>query len=51
VLDKLQTVQAEFNEAQSGDKRVSLADVIVLGGAAAIMFLTEFGHCLPRNQE
>lgn len=36
VLNVLKDVQANFNDAQSGDKRVSLADVIVLGGAAAI---------------
>ena len=36
VLETLEAVQAEFNAAQSGDKRVSLADLIVLGGAAAI---------------
>ncbi len=36
VLQKLEQVQADFNAAQSGGKRVSLADVIVLGGCAAI---------------
>ena len=36
VLDELEDIQEDFNEDQSGDKRVSLADVIVLGGAAAI---------------
>ena len=36
VLETLGTVQAEFNAAQAGGKRVSLADLIVLGGAAAI---------------
>ena len=36
VLESLKGVQQEFNEAQSGDKRISLADTIVLGGAAAI---------------
>jgi len=36
VLDALEGIQSAFNEAQSGAKRVSLADVIVLGGAAAI---------------
>ncbi|MFM2307010.1 MAG: catalase/peroxidase [Bacteroidota bacterium] len=35
VLDKLETIQKEFNVAQSG-KAVSLADLIVLGGVAAI---------------
>ena len=36
VLARLEQVQKDFNDAQSGNKRVSLADVIVLGGAAAI---------------
>ncbi|MCW9058995.1 MAG: catalase/peroxidase HPI [Gammaproteobacteria bacterium] len=35
-LAKLEAVQKRFNQAQSGNKRVSLADVIVLGGVAAI---------------
>ncbi|MCY4608576.1 MAG: catalase/peroxidase HPI [bacterium] len=36
VLETLGTVQRDFNAAQSDDKRISLADLIVLGGAAAI---------------
>jgi catalase-peroxidase len=36
VLKTLKGVQKAFNEAQSDDTRVSLADVIVLGGATAI---------------
>ncbi len=36
VLAILERLQHEFNSAQSGDKRVSLADLIVLGGAAAV---------------
>ncbi len=36
VLSTLEEIQSSFNEAQSDDVRVSLADVIVLGGAAAI---------------
>jgi catalase-peroxidase len=36
VLEKLESVQAAFNSAQPGGKKVSLADLIVLGGAAAI---------------
>ncbi len=36
VLKQLEQVQAEFNDAQSSDKRVSLADVIILGGCAAV---------------
>lgn len=36
VLQKLEQVQSDFNSAQSGNKQVSLADVIVLGGCAAV---------------
>jgi len=36
VLEKLEGIQKEFNSAQSGNKRVSLADLIVLGGCAAV---------------
>tara|TARA_R110002124_G_scaffold73721_2_gene197714 strand:+ start:372 stop:2516 length:2145 start_codon:yes stop_codon:yes gene_type:complete len=36
VLKTLEAVQADFNSAQSAGKKVSLADLIVLGGAAAI---------------
>ena len=36
VLKKLEAVQEAFNSAQSGDKQVSLADLIVLGGCAAV---------------
>jgi len=36
VLLTLESVRAEFNAAQSGGKKVSLADVIVLGGCAGI---------------
>ncbi len=36
VLGKLEAIQQEFNAAQSGDKRVSIADMIVLAGSAAI---------------
>ena len=36
VLQKLEAIQKEFNAAQSGGKKVSLADLIVLGGGAAI---------------
>ena len=36
VLPRLEAIQRDFNRAQRGGKRVSLADVIVLGGAAAI---------------
>jgi catalase-peroxidase len=36
VLQALEGVQQQFNDAQSGDKRISLADLIVLGGCAAV---------------
>ncbi len=36
VLARLEGVQKEFNEAQPGGKRVSMADLIVLGGSAAV---------------
>ena len=36
VLEKLEAIQNEFNSSQSGGKKVSLADLIVLGGSAAI---------------
>ncbi|MGA2707290.1 MAG: catalase/peroxidase HPI [Steroidobacteraceae bacterium] len=36
VLQKLEAIQKAFNGAQSGGKKVSLADLIVLGGCAAV---------------
>ncbi|MGF0537177.1 catalase/peroxidase HPI [Agrobacterium sp. ES01] len=36
VLAKLEEIQTAFNSAQTGGKKVSLADLIVLGGGAAI---------------
>lgn len=36
VLGVLEKIQADFNGSQSGNKKVSLADLIVLGGCAAI---------------
>jgi catalase-peroxidase len=36
VLPVLEKVQADFNAAQTGGKKVSLADIIVLGGCAAV---------------
>ena len=36
VLDKLEGIQNTFNGAQSGNKRVSLADLIVLAGCAGL---------------
>jgi len=36
VLEILEKIQIEFNNAQTGDKKVSLADLIVLGGCAGV---------------
>ncbi len=36
VLRKLEAIRKDFNGAQSGGKKVSLADLIVLGGCAAV---------------
>jgi catalase-peroxidase len=36
VLAKLEAVQKDFNGAQTGGKKISLADLIVLGGSAAV---------------
>jgi len=36
VLAKLETIQADFNRAQTGGKRISLADLIVIAGNAGV---------------
>ncbi len=36
VLEKLESIQTDFNGSQSGNKKVSIADLIVLGGCAGI---------------
>ncbi len=36
ILESLERIQQEFNSAQTGSKQVSLADIIVLGGCAAV---------------
>jgi catalase-peroxidase len=36
VLQKLETIQKEFNASAKGGKKVSIADLIVLGGCAAV---------------
>ena len=36
TLQKLEAIQKEFNSSQSGGKKVSIADLIVLGGCAAV---------------
>lgn len=48
VLDKLESIQQAFNSTQSGNKAVSLADLIVLAGCAAIEKAAQkAGHHLP----
>ena len=48
VLKTLAGIQKAFNAAQSGGKRVSLADVIVLGGCAAVeQAAKNAGHDVP----
>jgi catalase-peroxidase len=47
VLDALTQVQENFNGAQKGNKKVSLADLIVLGGCAAVeKAAKDAGHVL-----
>ena len=47
VITKLKAIQADFNSQQSGNKRISIADLIVLGGCAAIeKAASEGGHVL-----
>ncbi len=36
ILAILESIQQAFNDAQSGDKKVSLADLIILGGCAGV---------------
>lgn len=43
VLKALEGIQAEFNAAQSGGKKISLADLIVLAGNAAIELAAKNG--------
>ena len=43
VLAALSSIQGDFNGAQNGGKRVSLADMIVLGGVAAVEAAAEQG--------
>ncbi len=47
VLSALETIQKEFNSSQAGDKKVSLADLVVLGGCAGIeQAAKNAGHCI-----
>ena len=45
VLRKLRKIQKEFNASQSGGKKISLADLIVLGGCAAIEQAAKNAKC------
>ena len=48
VLHTLEQIQARFNAAQTAGKQVSLADLIVLGGSAAVELAAErAGHGVP----
>jgi catalase-peroxidase len=48
ALQTLEQIQREFNGSQSGGKKVSLADVIVLGGCAAVeQAAKNAGHGVP----
>ncbi|WP_024772293.1 catalase/peroxidase HPI [Aquimarina macrocephali] len=45
VLKTLESIRQEFNSSKSGDKKISLADLIVLGGAAGVEeAATNAGH-------
>jgi catalase-peroxidase len=44
VLQELEKIQTEFNSAQSNGKRISLADLIVLGGCAAVEAAARKAH-------
>jgi catalase-peroxidase len=47
VLAKLEAVQQAFNSAQSGGKQISMADLIVLGGCAAVeVAASKAGHAV-----
>ena len=47
VLAALERIQSEFNAAQKGKKAISLADLIVLGGCAAVeQAATNGGHAI-----
>jgi catalase-peroxidase len=53
VLAKLEAVQRDFNASAGGGKRVSLADLIVLGGSAAVEAAAKqggFGITVPFRQ-
>ncbi|MEI8140582.1 MAG: catalase/peroxidase HPI [bacterium] len=45
VLKALEVIQSAFNSAQSGGKKVALADLIVLGGCAAVEAAAKKAGC------
>ena len=45
ALTALEEIRSEFNKSQSGGKRVSLADLIVLGGCAAVEHAARAAGC------
>ena len=47
VLENLERVQGEFNDSQTAGKKVSLADLIVLGGTEAGLLEHLLGYALP----
>ncbi|MCX2480191.1 catalase/peroxidase HPI [Pedobacter sp. MC2016-15] len=47
ILNALEAIQQEFNGSQSDGKKVSLADLIVLAGAAAVEKATNFSVTVP----
>jgi catalase-peroxidase len=47
VLSKLESIQSDFNSNQSGNKKVSMADLIVLGGNAGLeKAIKDAGHSM-----
>jgi len=49
VLRRLEAIQKQFNASQPGGKKVSLADLIVLGGCVAIEKAAEGGRARREN--
>jgi catalase-peroxidase len=48
VLSRLERIQSDFNHLQSGHKKVSLADLIVLGGSVAVeQAARKMGYAVP----
>ncbi|MEZ4647588.1 MAG: catalase/peroxidase HPI [Candidatus Eisenbacteria bacterium] len=43
VLSKLEEIQKEFNKSQSGGKKISMADLIVLGGCVGVQAAAKAG--------